>query len=357
MLILEHTYFITGFPGFIATKLLEALQHKYPSSQFYLLTLKQERKIAEQKLKGYGKNTVLLEGDITKEGLGLPDYIRSETAEKITHCIHLAALYDLTAAYSPSYSCNVLGTEHVIKFVKTCKNIKRFGYFSTAYVSGNEKGKIAESSLSEPAGFRNYYEQTKYEAERMVRMYMDELPITVFRPGIIVGDSRTGETIKFDGPYFMMQFLRRLSALPIPYIGRTISKIHLVPVDFIVNASVFLMHDKRGESKTYHLLSPSSPKIHDAYTLICKELNNKKPSWHLPRSIADRMLSISFISKWLGVPRETISYFSHKAEYDTSQLVEDLEGTGITCPPFEEYVPVLVRYYKENAADISLKRY
>jgi thioester reductase-like protein len=357
VLILEHTYFITGFPGFIATKLLEALQHKFPSSQFYLLTLKQERRIAEQKLIGYGKNTVLLDGDITKEGLGLSDYLRREIAEKLTHCIHLAALYDLTAAYSPSYSCNVIGTENVITFVKGCKNIQRFCYFSTAYVSGNEKGKILESILTEPAGFRNYYEQTKYEAERKVRMYMDELPTTIFRPGIIVGDSRTGETIKFDGPYFMMQFLRRLSALPIPYIGRTASEIHLVPVDFIINASVFLLHDKRGESKTYHLLSPSSPKIQDAYTLICKELNNKKPSWHLPRTIADRMLSINFISKWLGVPRETISYFSHEAEYDTSQLVEDLEGTGITCPSFKEYVTVLVRYYKENAADVSLKRY
>jgi thioester reductase-like protein len=129
VLILEHTYFITGFPGFIATKLLEALQNKYPSSQFYLLTLKQERKIAEQKLKDYGKNTVLLEGDITKEGLGLPDYLSREIAEKITHCIHLAALYDLTAAYSPSYSCNVIGTEHVIKFVKTCKNIRQVWLF------------------------------------------------------------------------------------------------------------------------------------------------------------------------------------------------------------------------------------
>lgn len=357
MLILEHTYFITGFPGFIATKLLEALRHKYPSAKFYLLILKHEREIAEKKLKVGDENTVLLEGDITKDRLGLSDRLIREISDNITHCIHLAALYDLTAAYSPSYSCNVLGTEHVIKFVKTCKNIKRFGYFSTAYVSGNDKGKIIESSLSEPAGFRNYYEQTKYEAERMVWMYMDELPITIFRPGIIVGDSRTGVTIKFDGPYFMMQFLRRLSALPIPYIGRTASKIHLVPVDFIIDASVFLLHDKRGESKTYHLLSPSSPKIQDAYTLICKELNDKTPSWHLPQTIADRLLSISFISKWFGVPRETISYFSHEAEYDTSQLVEDLEGTGITCPSFEEYVPVLVRYYKENAADVSLKRY
>ncbi|MCM3719639.1 SDR family oxidoreductase [Fictibacillus phosphorivorans] len=354
---MEHTYLITGFPGFIATKLLEALQSKYPSSHFYLLILKQERRIAEQKMMDHKKNITLIEGDITKDGLGLAKELRREIAEKLTHCIHLAALYDLTAAYAPSYSCNVLGTENVLKFVITCKNLKRFAYFSTAYVSGEEKGQVVESNLSEPSSYRNFYEQTKNEAERIVRMHRDELPITILRPGIIVGDSKTGQTIKFDGPYFMMRFLSKLSSLPIPYIGRSTSKIHLVPVDFIVNASVYLIHDKRGESKTYHLLSPSSPKIQEAYTLICKELTGKKPSWQLPRSIADKLLSLSFFSKWLGVPREILSYFSHEADYDTSQLVHDLEGTGITCPDFEEYVPVLVRYYKENASDVTLRRY
>nr|WP_276531267.1 SDR family oxidoreductase [Fictibacillus nanhaiensis] len=356
VLIVEHTYFITGYPGFIATKLLTDLREKYPSSQFYLLILKKERELAETKI-GDNDNIFLVEGDITKKGLGIPECLRSEISDKVTHCIHLAALYDLTAAFTPSYSCNVLGTEHIIEFVKVCKNLKRFCYYSTAYVSGNEKGLILESSLCEPAGFRNYYEQTKHEAERRVRMYMNELPITIIRPGIIVGDSITGETIKFDGPYFMMQFLSKLSALPIPYIGRTASKIHLVPVDFIVKASVFLLHDLRGESKTYHLLSPSSPKIHDAYTLICKELIGKNPNWYLPKFIADRMLSVAFISRWLGVPRETLSYFSHEAEYDTTNLVQDLKGTGIACPPFEEYVPAIVRYYKEYAADATLKRY
>jgi nucleoside-diphosphate-sugar epimerase len=357
VLIVEHTYFITGFPGFIATKLLTALRQEYPTSHFYLLVLKKEKGLAEQKLKEDDNNTFLVEGDILKKGLGIPDSLRKQITDKVTHCIHLAALYDLTAAYSPAYFCNVLGTDHVLEFAKDCMNLKRFCYYSTAYVSGNEKGQILESSLLQPASFRNYYEQTKHEAERNVRMLMNDLPITIIRPGIIVGDSRNGETLKFDGPYFMMQFLRRLSALPIPYIGRTSSKIHLVPVDFIVNASVYLMHSEQGVSKTYHLLSPYSPQIQDAYTLICKELIGKIPSWHMSRSLADRMLSISFISKWLGVPRETLSYFSHEAEYDTSQLEHDLEGTGIACPHFEEYVPAIVRYYKEHAADISLKRY
>ncbi|MBH0173252.1 SDR family oxidoreductase [Fictibacillus sp. 23RED33] len=354
---MNHTYFITGYPGFIASKLVDALQKKYPSSTFYLLILKHERELAERKLAPQFDNVFLIEGDITKQDLGLSSNTIVELYKRITHSVHLAALYDLTIAYEPAHLCNVIGTKNVLTFVSKCPNLKRFCYFSTAYVSGDEKGLILENDISMPNRFRNYYEQTKHEAEVLVRDMMDQLPITIIRPGIIVGDSKTGETLKFDGPYFMMQFIKRLAMFPIPYIGKTSSKIHLVPVDFIIEASLFLMHDRVGESKTYHVLSPDSPSIQKAYTLLCQELSGKKPSWTLNRRVAERCLSISYISKWLGVPLETLSYFSHDAIYDTSQLVKDLEGSGIVCRSFEEYVGSMVHYYKNNAKDKNLIRY
>ncbi|MED1864577.1 SDR family oxidoreductase [Fictibacillus nanhaiensis] len=354
---MNPTYFITGYPGFIATKLVSALQKRHPSSTFYLLILKHERKIAERKLRSQAGNIHLVDGDITKYDLGLASQTIEELTEEVTHVIHLAALYDLTVAYEPAYLCNVIGTKNILSFVEKCPSLLRFCYFSTAYVSGDEKGLIMENEICMPSGFRNYYEQTKHEAEVQVREKMKELPITIIRPGIIVGDSKTGETLKFDGPYFMMQFIMRVSKFPIPYIGKTSSKIHLVPVDFIIEASVFLMHDSVGRSKTYHVLSPDSPSIHEAYTLLCQELLGKKPSWTLNRRIAERFLSISYISKWLGVPLETLSYFSHDATYDTSQLVQDLEGSGIECWPFNEYVSSIVQYYKNNAYDKNLIRY
>ncbi|ANC77023.1 hypothetical protein ABE65_009505 [Fictibacillus phosphorivorans] len=354
---MNHIYFITGYPGFIATKLVSAIQTEYPSSTFYLLILKHEREIAERKLKSQPKNVHLVEGDITKHDLGLDTNTIEDLYESVTHCVHLAALYDLTVAYEPAYLCNVVGTKNVLTFLGKCPSLQRFCYFSTAYVSGDEKGLMMENDIRMPSRFRNYYEQTKHEAEVQVRNKMHELPITIIRPGIIVGDSKTGETLKFDGPYFMMQFIKRLAKFPIPYIGKTSSKIHLVPIDFIIEASVFLMHDRVGESKTYHVLSPNSPSIQEAYTLLCQELLGKKPSWTLNRKIAEQCLSISYISKWLGVPLETLSYFSHDATYDTSQLLQDLDGSGIECRSFNEYVGAIVNYYKNNAHDKSLIRY
>jgi thioester reductase-like protein len=354
---MNHTYFITGYPGFIASKLVTALQTKYPSSTFYLLILKHERELAERNLKSQPQNIHLVEGDITKHNLGLGSHTIEDLYKQVTHCVHLAALYDLTVAYEPAYLCNVIGTKNVLTFVEKCPNLKRFCYFSTAYVSGDEKGLIMESDISMPSRFRNYYEQTKHEAEVQVRDRINELPITIIRPGIIVGDSKTGETLKFDGPYFMMQFIKRLAKFPIPYIGKTSSKIHLVPVDFIIDASVYLMHETIGRSKTYHVLSPDSPSIQVAYTSLCQELLGKRPSWTLSRRIAEQCLSFSLVSKWLGVPLETLSYFSHDAKYDTSQLVKDLKGSGIECRPFDEYVGSMVHYYKNNAHDKNLIRY
>ncbi|WNB90220.1 SDR family oxidoreductase [Bacillus sp. NEB1478] len=354
---MEHTYFITGFPGFIATRLVKELKKTYPCASFYLLVLKQEMNLANERIKMHSANIHLVEGDITQIDLGINKQKRDEIIQNVTHCVHLAALYDLTIPYSPAYACNVQGTEHVLKLVKECRQIKRFCYFSTAYVSGNEKGIVLENRLIKPESFRNHYEHTKYLAEQKVQSIKQDIPVTIIRPGIIVGDSITGETAKFDGPYFMMKFLKRLSYLPIPYIGKTESFIHLVPIDFIINASIFLMHDKRGISKTYHLLSPDSPSVQKAYSLICEELNGKRPSWYLPKNAAESVLSFPIISKWFGVPKEVLSYFSHEAYYDTSQLEEDLKGTGIEYPHFEKFIKPIVQYFNENAENLALKRY
>jgi thioester reductase-like protein len=354
---LEHTYFITGFPGFIATRLLTGLRDKYPTASFYLLVLKREMELASKTINAHDDNIHLIEGDITQADLGIPQTKMDELKERVTHIIHLAALYDLTIPYTPAYACNVQGTEHIIQLVKKCKQMKRFCYFSTAYVSGNEKGTVVEDRLIKPASFRNHYEHTKYLAEQKVQAIKGHIPVTIIRPGIIVGDSQTGETAKFDGPYFMMKFLKRFAHLPVPYIGKTESRIHLVPVDFIINASIFLMHDIRGISKTYHLLSPNSPPVQEAYRLISQELNKKKPSWYLPRIAAESVLSISFISKWLGVPKEVLSYFTHEAHYDTYQLEHDLDGTDIEFPQFEQFIKPVVQYFKENADNQALKRY
>jgi nucleoside-diphosphate-sugar epimerase len=354
---MKHVYFITGYSGFVASKLVDEILKNFPDSIFYLLVLKNEKPLAGIQSVSTQENLHIVEGDITKEDLGIALYIKKQLIERVTHCVHLAAYYDLTAELPHSYACNVKGTKHVVNFVKECKNIKRFCYFSTAYVSGKRKGKIKESELIEPPAFRNHYEQTKYEAEKYVRAFINVVPTTIIRPGIIVGDSKTGETIKFDGPYFIMNFLKKLSKVPIPSIGRSTSNLYLVPVDFIVKATVYLMHDNCGESKTYHMLSNRSPKVREAYSLICKELIGKEPTWSISAKKAEQMLRIPFVSKWLGVPLQTLSYFSHEAVYDTAQLDNDLKNSGISCPEFSIFLKPMVRYYKKNAKNPLYKKY
>ena len=125
--------------------------------------------------------------------------------------------------------------------MKKLPNLERYIYFSTAYVVGNREGTLYETELIAPERFKNHYEETKYEAEVLVDKLKDEVPITIIRPGIVKGHSHTGETIKFDGPYFIMNFLERLKFFPlIPRLGKGESYVNLVPIDYIIQATTYL---------------------------------------------------------------------------------------------------------------------
>lgn len=146
-----------------------------------------------------------------------------------------------------AWKVNVHGTAMVNDFVRILPNLKRYMYFSTAYVAGSREGVLRENELIRPRAFKNYYEETKFEAEHRVEDLKLEIPITIIRPGIVRGHSETGETIKFDGPYFFLNMVDKLKCLPfIPYIGDSNSSINVVPVDYILKASIFIMDEKKA---------------------------------------------------------------------------------------------------------------
>lgn len=192
-----ETIFLTGFPGFIASRLVERLAR--PNVQFFLLVQPDFVDKAASEVEAIAESTgtplqnfALIEGDITSEDLGIGEddlqTIRTET----TDVYHLAAIYDLAVEKSPAFRVNLQGTKNVNNFVRSIKNLRRYNYVSTCYVAGKRKGKILETELRHDEGFRNFYEETKYLAEVEVENLKEELPVTIFRPSVVVGDSRTG---------------------------------------------------------------------------------------------------------------------------------------------------------------------
>ncbi|MCJ1907067.1 SDR family oxidoreductase [Planococcus ruber] len=340
----------TGFPGFIASQLIRTVLKKETSAAAIVLPTEMEKAKKEaieiQRLTRC-EPIRLMEGDITKEGLGLNDADAAFLKEKEVVFWHLAAIYDLAVPREIAWKVNVEGTKNVNRFVSELPRLKRYIYFSTAFVAGDREGTLYENELIRPKNFKNFYEETKFEAELLVEAMKEIYPVTIIRPGIVRGNSETGETIKFDGPYFFLNMIDRLRKLPIiPYIGRSTAFINVVPVDYILKASVYLSNHKEAEGKTVHLTDPSPHPVEEVYRKMVQEITGKTPKLRLPHAVAALSLKSVSLQRFLGVEAETLDYLTWNAHFDTATAKRLLEGSDIVCADFLETIPAMVRFYE-----------
>ena len=349
------THFFTGFPGFIATEIMKELVRLGKAKRFYLLVQDGQIDLAEKKATAMMEKMDakvpfdIFAGDITKPNLGMDQQITEKLNKETLTVWHLAAIYDLAVKAEIAWDVNVEGTRQVNNFVKNHPSIERYMYFSTAYVAGKREGLLLETELIRPDSFKNHYEETKFEAELLVEALKADLPVTIIRPGIVRGHSETGETIKFDGPYFFMNMIDRLKWMPIiPYVGKTTACINVVPIDYIMNATVFLASKAEAAGQTVHLTDPSPHPIEEIYGAMVVELTGKKPKGRLPHVIAKTGLSSIRLQRKLGVEAETIDYLLWNATFDTRIAQRLLEGSGISCADFLHSIPSMTAFYEEN---------
>ena len=346
--------FLTGFPGFIATRLLQEFLKASLFEQVHLLVEPRMEKRAATLLATLPQTAAFHfhVGDIRSETLGLSPRTREALQADVTHVCHLAALYNLRVAWEPAYAVNVLGTQHILQFARKIRALERLVYFSTAYVSGWRTGIVFEDELVGGYGFKNHYEHTKFLAEQLVRQAMDDLPITIVRPAIVVGDSQTGETAKFDGPYFVMQFFRRVpGTFPLPYIGRSEAEVNIVPVDYIARATAALTTLDVAVSRTYHLVDPHPLKAKEIYRIVHEKIRGTRLRGRLPLSWVQASLRFLPLARWLGVPLEATPYFEHPVHFDAYHASRDLKPLGIEVPPLPTYVDRMVDYFLKHADD------
>lgn len=354
---MESGYFFTGFPGFISCQLVrEVMRRDGGAGTVYVLVLPMmiekaefERQKILSDLSLDESQFILIEGDITLPGLAMGMEQAEKLRETVTHVFHLAAIYDLAVPKDIAFRVNVNGTKNVNDWVRQLNHLKRYTYFSTAYVAGKREGRLYEDELLKPPGFKNFYEETKYEAEVLVDALKSEVPVTIIRPGIVKGHSKTGETIKFDGPYFIMNFIDRLSFLPfLPRLGKGDTVVNLVPVDYIIEATTFLTFAEAGAGKTYHLTDPNPYTVSELYEMMMMELMEKQPKGSFPLVLAKAGLSFSMLRSYLGVEKEALDYFTWRGHFDSSAAQDDLKDSGIQCPDFKEGIPAMVRFYRMN---------
>ncbi|RKG92603.1 NAD-dependent epimerase/dehydratase family protein [Corallococcus terminator] len=344
------TYFITGYPGFIGKRLVEHIAREDPKGHIYALVQPKAFKEAQATAaKVQGAKVELLTGDAVDMHLGLSGEEYQRLCERVTDIFHLAAVSQLGVPKETAWRVNVDGTRNLLELARDCENLSRFSHFSTCYVSGDRVGVIAEDELDRGQSFRNAYEETKFQAERLVQRAAATLPVTIFRPSSVVGDSRTGEIDRFEGPYYLgILLVTSPLVVPLPLPGNGVAPLNVVPVDFVVEAVWRLARDERAKGRTFHLVDPNPMSARRVYELIAEKSHKKLPRFNLSARAADVMLRLPLLEKLARPQRAAISYVNHLAIYNCHNTLELLDGTGVRCPPLSTYLDQLVAYVRDQ---------
>jgi thioester reductase-like protein len=350
----NETVFVTGFPGFLATRLVKRLARE--GARFILLVqtpfLQPARQLLDEVIRETGAAADefrIVEGDITQPDLGLAREELDRARQEATTIFHLAAIYDLAVDSAVASHVNVEGTLNVTTFAKSVRNLNRYHHVSTCYVAGKREGIIKETELHHDKGFRNHYEETKYLAEMEVESLKSELPITIHRPAVVCGDSRTGATAKYDGIYYLIHYLRKWpGGLTLLNIGNRDVRLNLVPVDYVIESMVTLAHDDRAIGATVQLADPVTPTTQQLFNEISKVIGGRDSLATVPAGIVYPVLMLPFAPKITGLPHSAVPYFFLEQMYDTTRARELLEPHGVRCPALPDYVEALVNFVAEH---------
>src|SRR5918999_3275847 len=344
---------LTGYPGFIGRRLADRL-----AGAGARVTALVEPRMAAAARGASGGRIEVIEGDISRRRLGLPDADWERLTAEVRHVFHLAAVYDLSVPLELAQRVNVDGTGNVLELCMACDRLERLNYVSTAYVAGVRKGVVYEHELTLGQDFKNHYESTKFQAEVWVRQELGRVPTTIYRPAIVVGDSRTGDTQKFDGPYFMLRVISfcERHGLPIPQFGRSNAPFNVVPVDFVVDAMLAGASEPAAVGQTFHLVDPEPVTAVELLRSLSEAYAGRAPSYRLPPQVVANSLRVPAVRAMFGgAPRESIRYLNHPVRFDVGRAAEVLGGdAGLRVPRFPEYAPALVDFFREHEDDPRL---
>jgi thioester reductase-like protein len=298
----------------------------------------------------------VIEGDIALKNFGLPDNEYSELASRVTHIIHSAASVEFQLPLQKARETNCIGTARVMELARHSRKtgkLKRVAYVSTAYVCGNRTGTIFESELKCGQEFSNTYEQSKYEAEQLASDLKSELPVTVFRPSIIVGDSKTGRTSAFNVLYYPLKliYLGMLRFIP----GSSQTPLDVVPVDFVCDAIChILLKTNKGVGETYHLTA-GADRINTTGEIVEMAVDFFNHSTSSSRIYYPKFIPLELYRaiRWIFYSRakyllekieQYIPYLYCKKIFDNSNTLHVLRDSSITVPHFRHYYCRLLQY-------------
>jgi NAD(P)-dependent dehydrogenase (short-subunit alcohol dehydrogenase family) len=359
-------YFVTGATGFIGKRLVKTLLARRGSTVHFLVRPGSEGKIgAVLEYWGAAKaRTVPISGDLTAKKLGVSAEDLKALKGQIDAVYHLAAVYDLSADAQSQIQVNVEGTRNLVEFAKAI-DAKHLHHVSSIAAAGLYEGVFREDMFDEAEGLDHPYFMTKHESEKIVRQEC-KVPWTVYRPAAVVGDSRTGEMDKIDGPYYFFKLIQRMrQILPpwMPSVGLEGGRINLVPVDFVVAALDHISHHERGSGKCYHLVDPMGYRVGDILDVFTKAAHAPKMSLFVnaalfgfvPKSVKKGLMALApvrriraAVMKDLGLPEDVLMLINYPTRFDRRETDAALAGSGIECPNLHDYAWRLWDYWERQ---------
>ena len=345
--------FVTGFPGYLATRMIRRILDSEQNSRIMMLVDEVHSRELEAFIgplpSGQQEQLVPLYGKIGDMDLGLSGPEVRELTEQASSFFHMAGPYWLGTERPEDLALALRATREVLAIARETPGLQRFNYFSTAFVSGERTGVVLEEQLEEGQRFRNAFERTRYQAEVLVRSADPEVPVTIYRPTIIIGDSRTGELDRVSGPYYLFDALVSWPLeTPLPLPGRGDAPMHLVPVEFVVEAAYFISRHPDGAHRTFHITDPNPLPARRVFELIARGAERTPRRGHLPSSLITAILGLTGLRERFRGPGGVLEYFDHPVIYRTANLLTILNNTPLRCPLFEEYVDTLVKWVRSN---------
>jgi len=359
------SYFLTGGTGFIGRFLVEKLLER--KEKIYLLVQESSLHRYEQLLERFGTTSddvIAIVGDLTKPNLGINEGQMAELKGNVSHFYHLAAIYDLNAGAEIQQAVNVQGTRSAIE-AATTMGAKCFHQISSIAAAGLYKGTFREDMFEEAEHLDDPYLQTKHESEKVVREECT-IPWRVYRPGMVVGHSKTGEIDKVDGPYYFFKLLQKVrSTLPqwMPTIGIEGGRLNIVPVDFIVDALDFISHAEGEDNKCFHLTDSDPYKVGEVLNIFAKAGHaptmtmrvDSRMFGFIPSMVRNGIKNLPPVKRItgallndMGIPQSAMGFINYPTKFDSRETERVLKGSGIEVPRLPDYAPAIWDFWERK---------
>jgi NAD(P)-dependent dehydrogenase (short-subunit alcohol dehydrogenase family) len=359
------SYFVTGATGFIGRFLVARLLER--EGTIYVLVRKGSVKKLDELRARWGekeKRVVAVVGDLGKPKLGLAAADIAKLKGKVEHFFHLAAIYDLAADAASQEKANIDGTRNAVE-LSDAIDAGTFHHVSSIAAAGLYDGVFREDMFDEAEELDHPYFRTKHESEAIVRKE-SKAAFRIYRPGIVVGHSQTGEIDKIDGPYYFFKLIQKMrNALPpwVPTVGIEGGRINIVPVDFVVDAMDHIAHRKGLDGGCFHLTDPEPRRIGEILNLFAKAAHapqmtmrlNAKMFSFIPSFVLDSVMSLAPVRRIqkqvlsdLGIPKDMFTFVNYPTRFDSREAEKALKGSGVKVPPLEDYAWRLWDYWERH---------